>query len=78
MEGAGILLIAIAIALMLIPPIHVTIVQPHALSATIGTLVRAQYGQPPSSLNLDDVGRHSASAIAERSEAADPRAPDKR
>ena len=76
MEGAGILLIAIAIALMLVPPIHVTIVQPLATPAAIGTMVPAQYDHPSASPGPDDMARRAASVIAGRPDAAETRAPD--
>ena len=76
MEGAGMLLIALAIVLMLVPPIHVTMIRPHAAPAAIGAMLRDHHDGPVSACGFADPAYRADAATAHMPVPTDTPFPD--
>lgn len=64
MEGAGLLLMTLAFALMLVPPLHITIAVPRTAAAHVAAgLLEAHHPVPPRA-DMDALIREADDALA--------------
>jgi len=64
MEGAGLLLMTLALALMLVPPLHSTIARPRVGAVQIAAGLLASYRPAPPYADADALIREADEALA--------------
>lgn len=64
MEGAGLLLLALALALMLVPPLHHTIARPRLGAVHLAAALLELYHPTPPRADLDALVRDADEALA--------------
>jgi hypothetical protein len=64
MEGAGLLLMTLAVALMLVPPLHVTIARPRIGAVHIAAGLLAPRSPAPPRTDIDALIREADEALA--------------
>ncbi|WP_066816269.1 hypothetical protein [Sphingomonas mali] len=65
MEGAGLLLMTLAVALMLVPPLHITIAGPRIGAAHVAAGLLASYHLVPPRADIDALIREADDALVE-------------
>ncbi|HWU72924.1 MAG TPA: hypothetical protein VN137_05530 [Sphingomonas sp.] len=64
MEGAGLLLMTLAFALMLVPPLHISIARPSTGAGHVEGALSERYHPAPPHADFDDLIRDADSAPA--------------
>lgn len=64
MEGAGLLLMMLALALLLVPPLHITIAGPRISAAHVATGLLESYHPAPPHADIDALIREAEDALA--------------
>jgi len=65
MEGAGLLLMTLAFALMLIPPLHLTIAQPRVAAVHVAAELSLSHRQAPPCAEFDALIREADDVLAD-------------